>query len=214
MQSTKRYTALLHYDNVNAMQRKASIIALRLRVTLDEIEPPIWREVIFPRNATLHELHRAIQVLFDWYDYHLYEFNVDGRRFEAPDKEAEGEDSTKARLAALITAPGQVIEYTYDFGDDWRHLIEVTDVSVPASPDRIPHLVDGARRAPPEDCGGAHGYLRLLEIMRIPYEDRDEEDRSFVDWAGADFDPEEFSVSQARHALLLAAAWGSLKRRR
>jgi hypothetical protein len=54
----------------------------------------------------------------------------------------------------------------------------------------------------------------LIEAVRTPYEDLEDEDRSFVDWAGDDFDPEEFSVSQARHALLLSAAWGSLRRRR
>ena len=53
------------------MYGKSSTAALRLRITLQDIDPPIWRTVIFPRNATLHELHRAIQVLFDWYDCHL-----------------------------------------------------------------------------------------------------------------------------------------------
>jgi hypothetical protein len=196
------------------MQRKTKDTAFRLRITLDGIEPPIWREVIFPRNATLHELHRAIQILFDWYDYHLYKFEIDGRKFEAPDVEAEGQDSTKAKLSKLITGSGEVFEYTYDWGDDWLHLIEVVDVAVPVDPGRIPHLVDGARRGPPEDCGGPGGYQRLIEAMRTPYEDLEEEDRSFVDWAGDDFDPDEFSVSQAHHALLLSAAWGSLRRRR
>src|SRR5699024_3077983 len=73
------------------MHGTSSQSALRLRITLADIEPPIWRSVIFPRNATLHELHRAIQMLFDWYDYHLYQFEIDGRRFEVPDEEAEGE---------------------------------------------------------------------------------------------------------------------------
>jgi len=27
---------------------------LRLRISLEGIEPPIWRTLIFPRNATLH----------------------------------------------------------------------------------------------------------------------------------------------------------------
>lgn len=194
------------------MERKTGETALRLRITLDGIDPPIWREVVFPRNATLHELHRAIQILFDWYDYHLYSFELDGRRFEAPHVEADGEDSTKAKLSKLITGPGQVFEYTYDFGDNWVHRIEVEDVSVAAAPGWIPHLVDGARRGPPEDCGGVYGYQRLIETRETPYADLDEEDRSFVDGAGDDFDPEDFSLSQARHALLLSAAWGSLKR--
>jgi hypothetical protein len=195
------------------MQREAKGTALRLRITLDGIDPPIWREVIFPRSSTLHELHRAIQVLFDWYDYHLYQFEIDGRRFEAPDVEAEGEDSTRAKLSKLVSGPGQVLEYTYDFGDNWLHLIEVLDVSVRADPGWIPYLVNGSRPGPVEDSGGVSGYQRLIEAARSPYEDLDEEDRSFVDWAGPHFDPDAFSLAQARHALLLSAAWGSLRRR-
>lgn len=195
------------------MHGKSSTSALGLRISLEDIDPPIWRTVIFPRNATLHELHRAIQVLFDWYDYHLYQFEIDDRRFEEPDEEAEGEDSTKARLSKLITEPGQVFHYLYDFGDHWTHRIEVEETAVKADPGWIPWLIDGARRGPPEDCGGVDGYQRLIEAAKAPTESLDEDDRDFLRWAGDDFDPEQFSVSQARHALLLAAAYGCLKGR-
>ncbi|MDZ7789922.1 MAG: plasmid pRiA4b ORF-3 family protein [Xanthomonadales bacterium] len=152
-------------------------------------------------------------MLFDWYDYHLYQFEIDNRRFEEPDEEAEGEDSTRAKLSKLITEPGQVFQYVYDFGDNWVHRIEVEDAAVKADPGWIPWLIDGARRGPPEDCGGIDGYQRLIEAASTPPESLDEDDRDFVRWAGDDFDPEEFSVSQARHALLLAAAYGCLKGR-
>lgn len=194
------------HDNSNSS-------ALRLRITLGGIEPPIWRTVIFPPNATLHELHRAIQMLFDWYDYHLYQFEIDGRRFEAPDEEAEGEDSTRTRLSEMIIESGQVLDYLYDFGDGWMHRIEVEDTDVSADPGWIPWLLDGARRGPPEDCGGVPGYQRLIKAPNAPPESLDEDDREFVEWAGDDFDPEQFDVSQARHALMLSAAWGCLKRR-
>lgn len=187
--------------------------ALRLRISLEGIEPSIWRTVIFPRNATLHELHRAIQILFGWYDYHLYQFEIDSRCFEAPDEEAEGEDSTRTRLSKLITGPGQVFHYVYDFGDNWIHRIEVEDDDVSADPGWTPWLVDGEWRGPPEDCGGVSGYQRLVEAINAPPETLDEEGRDFVRWGGDGFDPEEFSVSQARHALLLSAAWGCLEGR-
>jgi hypothetical protein len=71
---------------------------LELRVTVTEIEPPIWRLVRVPDDYTLHQLHRVFQLLFGWLDYHLYDFRIGERRFEAPDPEAEAEPSTKARL--------------------------------------------------------------------------------------------------------------------
>ncbi len=99
----------------------SNVPALRLRITLEGIEPPTWRRVIFSKNATLHELHSVIQVLFVWYDYHLYQFEFDGRHYEVPHEDAEGEDSTMAKLSKLITGSGQVFNYVYDFGDGWVH---------------------------------------------------------------------------------------------
>lgn len=187
---------------------------LQLRITLSEIEPPIWRRVLVPASMTLHELHRAIQVIFDWYDYHLYEFEVRGERYEAPDEEATGADSTKARLSRFQLAPGETLLYRYDLGDDWEHLVEIEAQEDRPSLDWIPWLMDGERRGPKEDSGGPRGYVKLVRLLERPLDDLDEEERGYVGWLGSDFDPGAFSVEQARHALLLAAAWGVLKRRR
>ena len=152
--------------------QSASVDTLRLRVSLEEIEPPIWRTVLVKSSITLHELHRTIQLLFQWY------------------------------------------HYTYDFGDDWRHLIEVTALEKSNDPDWLPVVLDGARRGPPEDCGGPHRYSEIQKFALLPLDDLEEEDRSTVPWLGDAFDPEEFSLAQARHDLLLVSAWGGLKRKR
>ena len=62
----------------------------------------------------------------------------------------------------------------------------------------------------------AHRHRReervgLRHLGDTPLEDLPDEARDKVSWAGLNFDPEEFSVDQARHALTLAAAWGALK---
>jgi hypothetical protein len=101
------------------------VAVFRLRVRLAEIEPPIWRRVLVKADVSLHELHRTIQMLFQWYDYHLYRFDVGERIFEAPDEESEGEDSTKTRLDRLGLQAGDAFEYTYDFGDNWTHVVEL-----------------------------------------------------------------------------------------
>jgi hypothetical protein len=191
----------------------ASASAFHLRISLAEIDPPIWREVEVRSNATLHELHRIIQVIFTWQDYHLYDFRVSGRRFEAPDPEAESEDASRIQLRHLGLQPGDSFEYVYDFGDDWTHRIQVVDVNQTADSGNLPWLIDGARRGPLEDSGGPHRFMELLAALDRPLEDLEDDDRALVEWAGLDFDPEEFSVDQARHVLLLCASWGVLKRR-
>jgi hypothetical protein len=56
--------------------------------------------------------------------------------------------------------------------------------------------------------------MELLAALDKPLEDLDDDIRDLVEWAGLDFDPEDFNVEQGRHALLLSSAWGVLKRRR
>ena len=183
--------------------------AYQVHIQLAEIEPPVWRRVIFSSGMTLHELHRAIQILFSWYDYHLYEFEYEGRRFAWPDPEAEAEDSTQVRLADLKLRSGSAFKYTYDFGDDWLHILEIERIRVRHEEGWLPWLLEGERRGPPEDCGGPMGYMELLASMRTPLEDLSDNDRGRAEWAGLDFDPDEFSVEQARHALLLASRWNA-----
>jgi Plasmid pRiA4b ORF-3-like protein len=52
--------------------------ALKLRIDLDRFQPPVWRRVRLPATTTLAELHRIIQVLFEWEHDHLHVFTVDG----------------------------------------------------------------------------------------------------------------------------------------
>ena len=59
-----------------------------LRITLEDIEPPIWREISLLDTTTLPELHRVIQIAFQWYDYHLHQFMI-GERYAIPDEDLE-----------------------------------------------------------------------------------------------------------------------------
>jgi hypothetical protein len=52
------------------------------------------------------------------------------------------------------------------------------------------------------------------DALRQPLEDLEGDDRDLAERVDEDFDPEEFSLMQARHALILSGMWGILKRRR
>lgn len=189
--------------------RKPKPRLLELCITLAEIEPPIWRRVRVADAYTLNQLHRVIQLVFGWLDYHLYEFRVGDRRFEAPHEEAEGEDSAGITLRELALQKGARFTYTYDFGDNWVHEIEVEGVYmfIPADGDpSLPVLHAGERSGPPEDCGGPHGYAELLQALRDPEHHQHERLRL---WAH-DYDPERFDVRTSRNNLVLAAAWGAV----
>lgn len=183
--------------------------ALELRITLADIKPPIWRLVRVPDEYTLDQLHRIIQLLFGWLDYHLYAFEAGERRFEKPDEEAEGEDSTVVQLRDLMLSKGARMAYTYDFGDDWLHKIVVKDVYPSTHLDDgppLPLLLGGKRAGPHEDSGGPFGCQRMVEALR---DSKHPEHKKYRGWAG-DYDPERFDIWMARNNLTLAAAWGAI----
>ncbi|MCC5831104.1 MAG: plasmid pRiA4b ORF-3 family protein [Phycisphaeraceae bacterium] len=46
----------------------------RLRISLRDSKPPIWRRVAVPANITLGQLHEVIQIAMGWTDSHLHRF--------------------------------------------------------------------------------------------------------------------------------------------
>ena len=52
-----------------------------LRVDLAHLKPAVWRRLEVPASMTLAQLHRAIQMAFDWTDSHLHGFEIDGQRY-------------------------------------------------------------------------------------------------------------------------------------
>ena len=187
-----------------------------LRIMLEDIEPPIWREIALMDTTTLPELHRVIQIAFQWYDYHLHQFTIGAERYAIPDEELDdfGVPSRSAlgvTLSQLGLTEGAQFTYEYDFVDSWTHRIEVRKIS-PAS-DRAeempaPLLLDGRRAAPPEDCGGPPGYEELLRVLA---DLSDPEHADMHTWVGPDFDAARFDARATRHALIMAAVWGALR---
>lgn len=97
--------------------------------------------------------------------------------------------------------------YIYDLGDEWEHEIEVTaatDIPLNEQDDVLAYLHDGRRAAPPEDCGGAPGYARLLAALKG--EPGDDDAANVRESLGGDFDPELFDRRATSHALMLATA--------
>jgi hypothetical protein len=178
-------------------------------VALSEIEPPIWRRVSVPDNYSLHQLHRVLQLLLGWLDYHLYEFRAGERRFEAPDQEAEHEDSTMIDLASLKLEVGARFEYVYDFGDYWVHELTVEEIFPVNGEDMsaFPHVRAGERAGPHEDSGGPTGHAELVKALRNR---RHREHQDLRDWAGPNYEPERFDPWLANRTLILAAAWGAI----
>ena len=173
----------------------------RLRITLEDVEPPIWREVIVPATITLAKLHTVIQIIMGWENYHIYLFEAGPRQYgegvaEWSDFGQKVMNAKRTLLEAVAQRKGATFLYTYDMGDGWSHKIRVEEITE-ATTGEI-RCLGGARSGPPEDCGGPHGYQELLEIIFDPKHPEYQERR---EWLGNGFAPELFALEPVNRRL-------------
>jgi hypothetical protein len=76
--------------------------------------------------------------------------------------------------------------YAYDFGDDWQHVLAHEGLESAEESLTYPRCLSGARRCPPEDCGGVHGYAEFLQAIANR---RHPEHRSMLEWLEAPTTP-------------------------
>jgi hypothetical protein len=186
---------------MSAQQNSPTIY--RLKVTLAETEPAVWRRILIPSTVTLHRLHLILQEVMGWTNSHLYRFQVGAKEYGEPDPDNEFNElhfinSKRAKLGQVITVKGNAFVYEYDFGDSWIHDLVVEDILEPESVARYPICLEGERACPPEDCGGPYGYSRLLGIIVNP---EHEEYRETITWLGGHFRPALFSVEKVNRYL-------------
>ncbi len=184
------------------MSTKKAKPIFQLKISLRDIEPPIWRRVQVPEDTKLPRLHRIVQILFNWEDYHLHDFIAGRRVYSVPDpddafNERTVVDERGVPISWITKRVGDTFEYVYDFGDDWHHEILLEAILLPEPASFYPRCIDGARNAPPEDAGGAGGYVDYLEALADPQHDEHE---NLLAWRGP-FDPEAFSIDAINASL-------------
>lgn len=169
---------------------------IQLKITIEGIQPPIWRRFLVSENTTLLKLHDVVQEVMGWTNSHLHMFRIDGICFMDPRQDPDGDLESRAedgvKLKDFVNAPGRAIEYEYDFGDSWNHTIEVEQISAVEKRFSHPRCLAGARACPPEDVGGIGGYQNFLEAIADPAH---EEHAEYLAWVGGFFDPEAFDLA-------------------
>jgi len=152
-----------------------------LKVTLRLDNHQVWRRIVVPIHKTFNQLHEILQTTFGWQDCHLHEFTV-------YDKPLNGNKPIINLVCheELLSDAGEVstilekgiklsdyiptydnLTYTYDFGDDWKHDIEV-EKRIVNYEFNYPVCLEGKGNTPPEDVGGEHGYDHFLNVLENP----------------------------------------------
>ena len=176
----------------------------RLRISLEDWEPEVWRTVDVPIAANLKSLHDIVQAAMGWQDYHLWEFEAADVRYGLHDPDWPDVEFVAAEDAKLDDLVGQGVRafsYTYDMGDDWRHVVTVESVGPAEAGIVYPRLIGGERRCPPEDVGGLPGFDHFLAAVADPAH---EDHRELLDWHGGPFDEEDFDAAEASRRVATA----------
>lgn len=173
-------------------KRPVSPALYRLTVTLEGIEPPIWRRLEVPGQTTLTGLHHVLQTAVGWGEYHLHTFTIDGFAYGPPSLAHEDGHIISEwgfPLHSMVLRAPMEFTYLYDFGDGWQHRLAVEEIAPVSRRRRYSVCLDGRRACPPEDVGGVGGYAEFLEAIADPCHPRH---RELLSWVGGAFDPEAF----------------------
>lgn len=155
-----------------------------IKVQIKDSHPLTWRRLRVPSGITFNQLAAIIELAFEWCGYHLYEFEIRqdprkiGKFIGVPSDDDElieslrGKklDSKKEKIDKYFEEHKKII-FTYDFGDDWEHIITIEkEVNEKL---KYPVCIKAKSGAYPEDCGGTVGYEENIDEL---WDEREEPD--------------------------------------
>jgi hypothetical protein len=182
-------------------------LVFQFQVALKEINPFIWRRIQVPATYSFWDFHVAIQDSMGWFDCHLHMFRLKkprGKKLINIGIPMDEFDDIKVLpgwdipLTNYLVEPGHTVEYEYDFGDGWDHLITFEGILMKEKMVKYPICMEGERACPPEDCGGVPGYERFVNIIMDP---SDEEYKAMCEWVSGwygEYDPERFDPKKVK----------------
>ena len=138
----------------------------QIKITLQDIQPPVWRRIQVWEDITLAQLHTVLQIVMDWEDYHLHQFSIGKRIYSVPDPEDDLYertviDESRERLSDVVPRVGTTFTYLYDFGDNWRHDLLLEAIMMSEHRDTLPTV---HRRRASNTTGRCWRRLRVREV--------------------------------------------------
>ena len=127
--------------------------------------PVISRTIEIKGSNTLEDLHKIIFKAFDRLEEHMYEFQVGGCGPQDPNARryglkqafsnsdfAEGltGDVSSTPIASLGLSIDDAFGYWFDFGDDWWHQINVTNIADKTPESKYSRITKRVGASPPQ----------------------------------------------------------------
>jgi hypothetical protein len=123
-------------------------------------KPKVYREIEIEGSKSLSALAEAIVMAFDFEFDHPFGFYGDlknpqsreGERYElfadTEDGDSDAGSVERTTVAQVFGVPGKQMLFLFDYGDDWRFLIEARARGVKDPKRRYPRLVASVGRSP------------------------------------------------------------------
>jgi Plasmid pRiA4b ORF-3-like protein len=144
-------------------------VVYRFHIALRGVAPKIWRRLELTASSSLADLQRVIQISLGWSDEYQHRFCIRNHYLGAsrPGGLLFFGDPEEMPLSRFAFRLNERFTYEYNFFDAW-----ILDIRFggehPLDPKRrYPHCIAGARRAPPEDIGGAESFMDR-QVLEMP----------------------------------------------
>lgn len=189
-----------HSTEYGEVTTRAGNAAYRVKVSLDDVRPSIWRRIEVLGDTKLDRFSRLLLAAMGWSNTHLHVFLTTDGAYGPIDRRFPGDmrDERRLTLRQVLSREIPAFGFVYDFGDGWFHRV-VQEAVAPARADvAYPRCLAGRRACPPENVGGPGGYGRMLAALADPY---NPEHVSFATWLGRPFDATRFDLAETNAAL-------------
>ncbi|MDZ7291698.1 MAG: plasmid pRiA4b ORF-3 family protein [candidate division KSB1 bacterium] len=121
------------------------------------------RTIQIKGSQTLEDLHEVIFAAFDRWENHFYEFNLgtgpyDRSKIYSLRIASIGYDDSEKPIGEIETTTiddlglkvGRAFGYTFDFGDDWQHQINVEAIEPAPTRGKFPRIIKRVGKSPPQ----------------------------------------------------------------
>ena len=158
----------------------------QLHFMLRGINPLVWRRVFIRSDSKIADPHYILQIAFHWTEFHHHRFLIRGKAlgFGRAGCTAFPTPARKVCLADFHFRLDEQFVYEYDFGDLWEHHIRFEGVRPLEARKFYSVCLEGARAAPPEDCGGPWAHRELMDHYGLnPPRDELQQVADALEWA-------------------------------
>ncbi len=152
---------------------------IQLKITLQEVKPPVWRRIMVQDDIDFYQLHQVIQTAMGWRNIHSFGFDLKDyymsgskdyegniemefspykslvgltqeERVQYIQKVKEYRSKEKLMINNFIKFEKQRIKYSYNFSYKWDHTLLVEKIIQPEEGKNYPVCIKGKRACPPD----------------------------------------------------------------